>query len=511
MLFLLVDNNIDTKIMNNSKKSTSTKLLLDIPEEEVHFGFNEYASVLASTIMGNEPHFSIGIFGTWGSGKTTLLKKVESILELSSPRKALPVFFDAWRYQHEEHMILPILKTIQDHLINEQSNWGQLRERMPRILKSMSAAITIKTPILDLDVDKALNRYGQSEEEINSDYYNWLDKLQSELDCARHSDPDKRIVIMIDDLDRCLPPKLIEVIESVKVMLDVPGFVFVLALDPSVLIDAIEAHYGASSNISGKDYIKKLFQVEFRLPPLRRKDVVDYIDLICKKSVHSDRETSKALLELVPIVTGNNPREIKRFINSALIAVSVMRKIGARVKTECQIAFMAMEFRWPGEVETLLSDEETRNMMKSYIDVNKQSGKTELSTDKMKRVKEIFENNIGLKDFLRIPPANKLLDLKNAELGELIYYTSMTSDEGVDATSKQRLKEQLDEVLSSLTPREQRVLQLRFGLEDGQSRTLEEVGKEFNVTGERIRQIETIALRKLRHPSRSRRLKDYLE
>ncbi len=80
-----------------------------------------------------------------------------------------------------------------------------------------------------------------------------------------------------------------------------------------------------------------------------------------------------------------------------------------------------------------------------------------------------------------------------------------------DAASKQLLKEQIDSVLSSLSPREQRVLQLRFGLEDGRSRTLEEVGKEFNVTRERIRQIEAKALRKLRHPSRSRKLKDYLE
>jgi len=80
-----------------------------------------------------------------------------------------------------------------------------------------------------------------------------------------------------------------------------------------------------------------------------------------------------------------------------------------------------------------------------------------------------------------------------------------------DAASKQLLKEQIDGVLSTLTPREQRVLQLRFGLEDGRSRTLEEVGREFSVTRERIRQIEAKALRKLRHPSRSRRLKDYLE
>ena len=80
-----------------------------------------------------------------------------------------------------------------------------------------------------------------------------------------------------------------------------------------------------------------------------------------------------------------------------------------------------------------------------------------------------------------------------------------------DAASYTLLKEQLEEVMNTLTPREAKVLKLRFGLEDGKSRTLEEVGKEFNVTRERIRQIEAKALRKLRHPSRSKKLKDYLD
>ena len=80
-----------------------------------------------------------------------------------------------------------------------------------------------------------------------------------------------------------------------------------------------------------------------------------------------------------------------------------------------------------------------------------------------------------------------------------------------DAASHTLLKEQLADVLKTLTPREEKVLRLRFGLEDGRSRTLEEVGKEFNVTRERIRQIEAKALRKLRHPSRSKKLKDFLD
>lgn len=98
---------------------------------------------------------------------------------------------------------------------------------------------------------------------------------------------------------------------------------------------------------------------------------------------------------------------------------------------------------------------------------------------------------------------------EDSHLGDFIQDDNLPMP--ADAASFTLLKEQLLEVLKTLTDREQKVLLLRFGLEDGRSRTLEEVGKEFNVTRERIRQIEAKALRKLRHPSRSRKLKDYLE
>ena len=96
----------------------------------------------------------------------------------------------------------------------------------------------------------------------------------------------------------------------------------------------------------------------------------------------------------------------------------------------------------------------------------------------------------------------------DSHLGDFI--PDEDASEPAEAASFTLLKEQLVEVLSTLTPREEKVLKLRFGIEDGRTRTLEEVGKEFNVTRERIRQIEAKALRKLRHPSRSKKLKDFL-
>lgn len=98
---------------------------------------------------------------------------------------------------------------------------------------------------------------------------------------------------------------------------------------------------------------------------------------------------------------------------------------------------------------------------------------------------------------------------EDSHLGDFIEDDNVLAPQ--DAATYTMLREQLMDVLDSLTPREQKVLKLRFGLEDGRARTLEEVGKEFDVTRERIRQIEAKALRKLRHPSRSKKLKDFLE
>jgi RNA polymerase primary sigma factor len=98
---------------------------------------------------------------------------------------------------------------------------------------------------------------------------------------------------------------------------------------------------------------------------------------------------------------------------------------------------------------------------------------------------------------------------EDSHLGDFI--EDYDSPAPAETASYALLKEQLSEVLHTLTSREELVLRLRFGLDDGRTRTLEEVGKEFNITRERIRQIEAKALRKLRHPSRSKRLRDYLD
>ena len=124
----------------------------------------------------------------------------------------------------------------------------------------------------------------------------------------------------------------------------------------------------------------------------------------------------------------------------------------------------------------------------------------EIPVEKVTEIQKIAQDPVSLE--------TPIGEEEDSHLGDFIQDEDSPAPH--DAASYTMLREQLEEVMNTLTPREAKVLKLRFGLEDGKSRTLEEVGKEFNVTRERIRQIEAKALRKLRHPSRSKKLRDYM-
>jgi len=124
-----------------------------------------------------------------------------------------------------------------------------------------------------------------------------------------------------------------------------------------------------------------------------------------------------------------------------------------------------------------------------------------ISEEKVREITKIAQEPVSLE--------TPIGEEEDSHLGDFIPDDDIPAP--AEAAAYTMLKEQLNDVLDTLTPREEKVLRLRFGLDDGRSRTLEEVGKEFNVTRERIRQIEAKALRKLRHPSRSKKLKDFME
>ena len=148
------------------------------------------------------------------------------------------------------------------------------------------------------------------------------------------------------------------------------------------------------------------------------------------------------------------------------------------------------------EIIRELRDKLQREPTEAEVDERVGEGPQTVSPEKVREIMKVSQEPVSLE--------TPIGEEEDSHLGDFI--PDLASVAPADAASHQLLKEQVEGVLDSLTPRERRVLQLRFGLEDGRSRTLEEVGRDFNVTRERIRQIEAKALRKLRHPSRSRKL-----
>ncbi len=156
---------------------------------------------------------------------------------------------------------------------------------------------------------------------------------------------------------------------------------------------------------------------------------------------------------------------------------------------------MAMEFLEPGDVSVVKQSMTTGMSLETDVE-----RRLERAAAKVRKIQRLSREPISLDT----PVGNE----DNSYLGDFIEDDSLPGP--VDAASRRLLKEQMVEILEALNERERKVLIMRFGLEDGVTRTLEDVGKEFNVTRERVRQIEAKALRKLRHPLRSRKLRDYL-
>jgi len=176
------------------------------------------------------------------------------------------------------------------------------------------------------------------------------------------------------------------------------------------------------------------------------------------------------------------------------VSRSLLQELGREPTTE-EIA-LEMDYILPHDVQQIKAFRAARQPLPPDL-----SGELSLAESKVRGVLRISQEPLSLET----PVGGE----DDSQLGDFI--EDQKAQTPADAASHQLLREQVEDVLGSLGPRERRVLQLRFGLDNGRSRTLEEVGREFGVTRERIRQIEAKALRKLRHPSRSKKLKDYLE
>ena len=362
--------------------TTKTYILDDLPAQRDALDFQPYIDTLADVISSpnTQTPLTIGVFGGWGSGKTTLMGLVEKGL----PANYRTAWFDAWKYERENDLWRALLLTVLDALETAlpkndagevdteaktklddlrtclyrpvereemgglQVDWGKLaggvgQGALQLGLSFVPGASTLSDMVKALQkegaiatTEKIIESIGRERSQIFIQQVQFLEQFQREfrdLVEAYILEKNHRLVVFVDDLDRCLPEKAVEVLEAIKLFLDVPGCVFMLGLDDKVIARGVEIKYrqaGLTNEetdtdreqrlIEGTRYLEKIIQLPFKLPPIAQEDMQSFVEGLIADWEHEEcpRVFAAGL--------GGNPRQVKRTVNTFLLLYRLAEK-----------------------------------------------------------------------------------------------------------------------------------------------------------------------------------------
>ena len=359
-------------------------MLVDEPATRPGLGFHHYVSALADVISSSKPQFAIGVFGGWGSGKTTLMQAIQETL--SNEERVVTVWFNAWRYEREPHLIVPLLdvvresleKRIADGADDSSSRTKKLAIAAGRAARAILKGTTLSTTVFGMGAEFAVGDIVDSLTSQGDDgappmpisfYHAAFTMLKSATDeFSQHG--TSRIVVFIDDLDRCMPQNALTVLESMKLFFDLEGFVFIVGLDRNIVERAVSLKYGqvsesAAPTITGSEYLKKVFQVPFTLPRVDTAQLNGYIDGTLANaalSLEQYEDFDRNVRPHLEFISGNesvNPREIKRLLNAYTMQVKMLSgPLGGSLNPNVVLALQCMSFRpdWDELYETAIID-----------------------------------------------------------------------------------------------------------------------------------------------------------
>jgi hypothetical protein len=345
-------------------------IVLDVPAEHPTLGFAQIAEALAAVVQASEPRFAVGIFGGWGSGKSTLMDEIERLI--TEQQQAIVVKFNAWRYEREPHLIVPLLDTIRASLSDwaarrapddpQGSKVRELAGRIGRVVRALVRATSLEiglsgAVVLKADVGQALDEMSaepaNTEASPQSLYFAAFEELRAAFSQVSSVGPS-RIVVFVDDLDRCLPDRALTVLESMKLFFDMPGFVFIVGLDEQAVEAAVRTRFsrqeadthGPDGRVEG-EYLKKIFQVPYTLPAMMPaqldnllKWMADYGQLSAVQRADL-KSRVRRFLRYVATEGRINPREVKRYVN----AYTLHRMIRKDLEPNVTLALQTMDFR----------------------------------------------------------------------------------------------------------------------------------------------------------------------
>jgi len=349
-----------------AKVTPDFKIVLDLPARNPALGFDSVAAALAKIVRTSEPQFAVGIFGGWGTGKSTLMEEIKRGFD-QHPEVAV-VEFNAWRYEREPHLVVPLLDTVRATFaaraaattdVGERERVQGLARRIGRVVRGLARATSVDVGLpgatVGVDVGKALDEILGSATDAGASpqsvYYAAFQELRSAFEDLSNANVS-RVVVFVDDLDRCLPEQALTVLESMKLFFDLPGFVFVVGLDERVVEAAVRTKFTRGDDDEHlrqveQEYLKKIFQVPYTIPsmaPGQLDELLDWLERhggLGQEQVGDLHDRVRRYLSWVAPEGRINPREAKRFIN----AYTLSRMIQPKLERDPILALQAMDFR----------------------------------------------------------------------------------------------------------------------------------------------------------------------
>ncbi len=284
-----------------------------------HFGFREFADVLGDSILDTEVlPLTVGIFGEWGTGKTSLMSLLNAKLAL----KCKTIWFNPWKYDNKEQLWSALIQTVLLK-IRKDATSESLRSKAWRVFRG-TAWFMFKKGVATLSSNFLTEADLESLRDASADNaardHDFLDGFEAEFRSIveEYVSSSGRLVIFIDDLDRCIPENAITVLESLKLYLDQSRCVFVVGMDREIVERGIQHRYGGRIPITGKEYLEKIIQIPFFLPPVQFEQLKRALTRYEIVAGYSDE-----IWQLVRLGLNGNPRKAKRFANSFFMARQV--------------------------------------------------------------------------------------------------------------------------------------------------------------------------------------------
>ena len=305
----------------------------DKPRNRDLLGYEPYVRAVAELLKGDnlETPFTLGIYGPWGTGKSTFMHLLNNELAAVGLNT---VWFEPWQFEDKEEVWKALILTVIQYLekLNNEADTPALEQsrKLTSLVKGVGKLAldkAIRSLSSDLtNLDELASLYAENTRD-NTQFINTFrlefEEVKAEILGTNESNPGKRLIIFVDDLDRCTPESCITVLEAIKLFFDLDECVFVLGIDSEVVQKGVEYRYKDSIKIRGQDYLEKIIQLPFSLPPISEDSFQTFFDHSTKNFQFDDNSK-----KLIIRASGQNPRRAIRLSN----CLNLVKKVAAEIR-----------------------------------------------------------------------------------------------------------------------------------------------------------------------------------